>query len=201
MHNDELLTQKERVTFHDQNEAAIVATVLADDECFQKKARVIAAARRTERIVIAEGEAKSYTPNKGAHRELIVQLLLVQADEPWRERGGVARDFLSNLFRPAVWSESPLEKFDARRCRERWTTLVAGARRLANFGSGTCISLECGTRLGTDRFRRRPRPTHCSSCEAQKSTAVRKSEQSEMREALDAATGQRRRRRAARRAA
>ena len=180
MHKDEL-TKKAHVSFHDQDEAAVVASVLADDAHFQEKARLVAAAKVSESASVAEREAKSYAPNRGAHRDLIVRLLLTQADEPWQPRGGLGRDYLPNLFRPAVWVDAPLEEGDARRCRERWATLWTGARRLAQFGARQCI--RCGTRLGADRFRHRSRPTHCSSCEIRVSANIRKSHRSEIREA------------------
>ena len=46
MHNA-ALTEKERLTYFDEDEVAIVPTVLADDECFQEKARTIAGERST----------------------------------------------------------------------------------------------------------------------------------------------------------
>ena len=109
MHKDEL-TKKAHVSFHDQDEAAVVASVLADDAHFQEKARLVAAAKVSESASVAEREAKSYAPNRGAHRDLIVRLLLTQADEPWQPRGGLGRDYLPNLFRPAVWVDAPSKR-------------------------------------------------------------------------------------------
>jgi hypothetical protein len=71
MHND-ALTQKERLTYFDEDEVAIVPTVLAGDECFQKKARTIAEADPVDRRACAEREAESYTPKRGASRDLVL---------------------------------------------------------------------------------------------------------------------------------
>jgi hypothetical protein len=194
VHNDDQLTAKERLSWHDDAEASIVPMELADDETFKLKARAVAAAEPSQRAVVAEGEAKSYAPYSGPHRELIVRLLLLVAEEPWNAwHPGTRTTFLSR--HRAVWCDAPLDELDGRRVRERWATLKEGAQRLAWFGAARCIG--CGAVLACDRFRGRARPTHCSSCEHHK-PGIRESHRNAIREALDAATGQRRRRRASR---
>jgi hypothetical protein len=198
VHNEgEQMTKKERLSHFDDLEASIVRWRLGTDEEFLLKARRIAILEPLERRAEAEREAVSYVSYQGPHRRLVVDLLLLCADEPWNAWHPATRvTFLSSGR--AVWVDAELDELDARRVRERWTTLKEGAQRLAWFGAGRCIS--CGVRLAADRFRGRAHPTHCSAHE-RLSGAIRESHKGEIREALDAATGQRRRRRASRRAA
>jgi hypothetical protein len=193
------ISEKERLTYFDQAEAAIVRVVLAEDAGFQSKSRQIADRPPSERRAAAEREAKSYVPNKSAAQELIVDLLLLMVEEPWRATGSTRRDFFANLTQAAVWADSPLDELDGRRTRERWAMLREGACALARFGAGKCI--HCGTPLASDRYGRgasgqRSRRTHCGRCCP---ASIVASELDAKRKALDAATGRRRRYRAARR--
>lgn len=202
MHNGDL-TQKERLTDFDDDEKALVVMILAADDCFQEKARTIAAADSEDRRDKAEDEAKSYTPNRGAHREAIIELLLDAADEPWRRKGIPPQMFFANRLRRAVWGDSPLDELDPRRARPRWKVLEEGARSVARFGAFECIG--CGRPLGHDRYdrsasRRRSRRTHCSQCWEERRWAI-PSHLDAMRKALDVLTGRRRRQRASRRVA
>jgi hypothetical protein len=128
---------------------------------------------------------------------LIVDLLLLAAKTPLRLR----TTCLPNSVRRAVWADTPPDEHDGRRVRERWRTLEDGAKRLARFGAGICIHLECRTPLASDQLRGRGRSRHCSAHQRKLSAGIRHSQHNEIREALDAGTGQRRSRRAARRAA
>jgi hypothetical protein len=99
------LTDRERFAYFDQGEQAAVLVVLADDPDFQLKARKIAdrpssAVRRET----ARREAKNYVSNRGAAQELIAELLLVAAEEPWLERGSIMHDFFANLPHRVVQS-------------------------------------------------------------------------------------------------
>lgn len=195
------LTKKERSYYFDDAEASIVPVVLARDECFQGKGRLIATTNPSDRLTVAQREAKAYAPYKGPHQDLMVRLLLLMSEEPWLRWGEAAREtfFANVLRRPGVWADAPLDENDGRRVRRRWTTLKRGAQRLARLGAGRCIA--CGGSLSASRCQARPRVTHCSSCTDKYSMKVRDTHRSEIREALDAATGHRRHRRAARRAA
>ena len=202
MHNG-ALTRKERLTHFDDDEVALVVTVLAGDACFQEKARTISAAEPDDRQACAEREAKSYTPKRGPHRDLIVQLLLDAADEPWRRKEIPSDMFFANRYRRAVWADAPLDELDPRRARARWVMLKEGAHGVARLGAFKCIY--CGRPLGPDRYdrgasRRRSRRTHCGQC--WEDPRIRRgipSELDAMRKALEAASGQRRRQRARRR--
>jgi Prokaryotic dksA/traR C4-type zinc finger len=197
MHKDLELTKKERLSYHDDDEAAIVPWVLGGDDCFLKSTDKLAALPSEERARNAETIAKKYAPyngaKRGAHHRLIVDLLLLAAETP----PAVRQTRLANSVRRSVWAESDLDELDGRRKRERWPTLERGARRLAFLGASRCIA--CGEGLAASRRRARPRVTHCAYCQRRYSSKVRDSHLSEIREALDAATGQRRRRRSARR--
>jgi hypothetical protein len=193
------ISEKERLTYFDQAEAAIVRVVLAEDPDFQSKSRQIADETPRERRAAAERAAKSYVPNKSSAQELVVEVLLLMVEEPWRATGSTRRDFFSNLTQKAVWADAPLDELDGRRARDRWAMLEEGARALARFGAGRCI--HCGTPLASDRYGRgasgqRSRRTHCGPCCPPSIVA---SELDSKRKALDAATGRRRRYRAARR--
>jgi hypothetical protein len=198
VHNKgEPLTEKERLSYHDDDEASIVPWVLGGDDYFLQSADMLAALPAEERTREAEKIAKHYAPYngsyKGQHHRFIVTLLLLAAETP----AALRQTQLTNYVRRPVWAESDLDELDGRRKRERWPTLKRGARRLALLGASKCI--ECGEGLAASRRRARPRVTHCAYCERRYSSKVRDSHLSEIREALDAATGQHRRRRAARR--
>jgi hypothetical protein len=201
MHNGGL-TRKERLTYFDDDEVAFVVSVFAGSECFQEKARMIAAVDPEDRRDKAEDEAKSYTPKRGAHREAIIELLLDAADEPWRRKGIPPQMFFANRLRRAVWGDSPLDELDPRRARPRGKVLKEGSRAVARFGAFECIG--CGTPLGHDRYdrsasRRRSRRTHCSQCWEERRWAI-SCQVDAMRKARDVLTGRRCRQRAARRA-
>jgi hypothetical protein len=190
------LTEKERLSYHDDDEASIVPWILGADDCFLERADTLAALPPEERAEEAGGIAKNYAPYKGPHRRLIVALLLLAAETP----SALRRTRLANYSRRAVWAESGLCDLDGRRKRERWRALEDGARRLARFGAGRCIHLGCPTSLASDQFVGRTRPTHCGAHAGGLSSGIRESHRNEIREAFDAATGQRRQRRARRRA-
>jgi hypothetical protein len=195
VHN-EPLTEKERLSYYDDDEASIVPRVLAADPFFQQAVETLVTLPPDMRTVQAEQIAKKYAAYKGPHQRLIAKQLLLAAKTPSRVR----TTRLENSARRAVWAESPLEEHDGRRIRQRWQTLEDGAKRLARFGAGICIHLECTTPLASDQLGGRGRSWHCSAHQGELSAGVRDSQRNEIREALDAATGQRRARRAARRA-
>ena len=153
----------------------------------------------------AQLEAKSYTPYRGAHRDLIVQLLLDAAEERWRTDPPGRRYFFANWGRRAVWAEpEALGELDPCRVRTRWPMLVEGAQFLARFGAFSCIA--CGMAFReSGRYergvgRRFSRRYHCDACKDRFGTLAA-SQIGAIRKALDAATGQRRAWRAARRTA
>ncbi len=196
VHN-EPLTTKERLSYHDDDEASIVPTVLSADPFFQESAETLASRPPDRRTAEAERIAKKYAAYKGPHQRLVVDLLLLAAEAPPRFR----TTCLPNSVRRAVWADTPPDGHDGRRVRERWRTLEDGAKRLARFGAGICIHLECRTPLASDQLGVRGRSWHCSAHQGELSAGVRNSQRNEIREALDASTGQRRARRAARRTA
>lgn len=203
MHKGEsALTPKERLTHHDHDEASILRVILADDPDFQAKSRPIAAAPANQRRRLAEVIARDYAPKRSAGHELIVELLLFMAEEPWRQKGAPRIDFFANLSRPAFWADSPLDELDGRRVRPRWATLEDGAHALALFGAGKCLN--CEKKLAGDRYERgasgkRSRRLHCDACKTKERRTLLASQVDAKRQALDAATGQRRRYRSARR--
>jgi hypothetical protein len=203
-HVADSLSKKEHLSYFDQTEAAIVPLALAEDPDFQSKGRQIADKPPRERRAAAELLATDYAPYKSAAQdaahEFIVGLLLIMAEQPWRTKGIPRHDFFANVTLTAVWVDSPLDELDGRRARERWGMLQEGAQALARFGAGKCI--HCGTKFARDRYARgssgrRSRPTHCGRCCP---ASIVASELDAKRKALDAATGWRRRYRAARRA-
>jgi hypothetical protein len=195
MHNrGEPLTEKERLSHHDDDEASILPWVLAGDQCFNDRADTLAAHPLRERIAEAERLAKNYAPYRGPHQRFIAELFVLAAETP----APLRQTRLANYVRRPIWAADELDDLDGRRKRERWQTLEDGARRVARLGAGVCIALDCPTKLATDKFGGRARPTHCSVHEGWRA-GVRECHRNEIREALDAATGQRRRRRAARR--
>jgi hypothetical protein len=195
----------ERILFHDEDESAHLATFLANDECFQANARAVAAEPRENWPAAAHREAKSYAPYRGVHRAYIVRLLLVAAEQPCVGRPDPnPASYFANLSRAGHWMEAPLEELDGRRVRERWETLTEGAQCFARFGAYRCIN--CGTAFSASgRYeygplrKRRSRRYHCDPCDARLGSLAA-SQVEAMRKVLDAATGQRRRSRAARRA-
>jgi hypothetical protein len=127
----DFLSKKERLTYFDQAEASIVPLTLSEDPDFQSKSRQIAGKPPHERRAAAELAAKNYVHNKSAAQELIVDLLLLMAEKPWRAKGIPRRVFFANLTGTAVWVDAPLDELDGRRARERWAMLEEGARALA----------------------------------------------------------------------
>ena len=198
------MRDNERILFHDEDESVHLATLIAHAGCFQAKARAIAAEPREKWPAAAHREAQSYTPYRGGHRDYIVGLLLVAAEQPWVGRPDPnPASYFSNLSRTAHWTEAPLHESDGRRVRERWETLNEGAKCLARFGAYGCIN--CGTALSVSgRYeygalgKRRSRRYHCDACKSRPGSRTA-SQIEAMRKVLDAATGQRRHRRAARR--
>jgi hypothetical protein len=206
--NAQPVSQRERLHVFDDDEAGILGRVLADDLVFQEKCALVEESPVQGRRAIAEREASAYTPYRGAHRDLIIELLLAAA-ERWNEypepfAGPTRRFRLQNLKRRGIWleDERPCEE-SAQRRRERWPRLEEGAQRLARFGAGRCIG--CDRELAGDRYERGAssragRRWHCSpQCPDAPTADIRASHRESMRDALDAATGQRRTRRAARR--
>lgn len=117
--SDDLLSEKERLAYFDQTKAAIVGVVLAEDSDFQAKSQQIANGPSVERAEAARREAKTYAPNKTVAQELIADLLLLMAEEPWRAKRRdlfARRDFFfANRTLKAVWVEAPLDE-------PRWST-------------------------------------------------------------------------------
>jgi hypothetical protein len=202
-HNDEL-TKKEHAHYSDELEAGLLGSVLADDDHFLSLVAALAATARHERRSRAWEQARDYAPYEGPHRALIAKLLLVVAEAEWRDPprtiAAQRRTLLANLAGRAVWAEAPLEDGDAQRVRERRNRLREGALYVARFGARKCIA--CGSRLRSHSTTQgRPnRRFHCSQCEEKLSAKIRSSQRDAMRDVLDAATGQRRARRAKRRA-
>ena len=122
----------------------------------------------------------------------------------------VRADLANHHRRDYIWAEADQDELEARRVRTRWPRLEEGAVRVARLGARKCI--ECGQRLASDApghkkaktrekaLGGRGRRLHCSACLERFSPAVRNTHEESMRAVLDAATGQRRARRAARRA-
>jgi hypothetical protein len=206
----EPLSRRERLHHFDDDEAAILGRVLASDEAFQLKCELVAKSPMERRRKTAEREAGAYAPYRGAHRDLIVELLLAGA-EPWddypkRFAGPLRRFRVENLKRRGIWLEDERERDDdPRRRRDRSRRLEEGALRVAHHGAGRCVG--CGRQLAGDRYERggsarRGRRWHCSSdCPKARTVGIRKSQRESMGDAFDAATGQRRVHRAARRKA
>jgi hypothetical protein len=101
-------------------------------------------------------------------------------------------------------NDPSLDDVAARRVRERWEPLRAGAQSLAYFGAGRCIG--CGSHLEARQYRRgawgrRARRKHCEACldsDPRKSLCSRR--EADMRKTFDVLTGARQRQRASRRA-
>ena len=196
--DEDRLPREERLVLFDQTEASLVPTVLARDPDFQAKLRTIAGMPRSGRRKAAERVARDYVPNGRLAREMLVDLLLVGADEPWRRSGTTPVEFFGNLKRPAFWLEAELDELDAQRRKTRWLTLTQGALAFARFGAGRC--LDCGDRLSGDALER-PRRSHCRLHEKKLPSHERAAQIDARRQALNAWTGQRRRYRSARRTA
>ena len=71
VHN-EPLTAKERLSYHDDDEASIVPTVLSADPFFQESAETLASRPPDRRTAEAERIAKKYAAYKGPHQRLVV---------------------------------------------------------------------------------------------------------------------------------
>ena len=193
------LTEKERLSFHDDDEASVVPWVFGADEHFQRSVKELAKFAEGSRRKEARAIARRYVPYEGPHFDLIVDLLVYASCESLDPSGPVLQTLLVNRKRRAVWSEADIDELDPQRVRERWTTLEQGAQRLARRGSGKCIELECSTPLRADKLRQRPRALYCDVHERDTHESLKSSQVDQIRQALDAATGQRRRARAARR--
>ena len=142
---------------------------------------------------------------RGAHRTLIVQWLLIAAEEPWDYGDNGRRTYFANLPRRAHWIEDELGELDGRRVRDRWSMLYEGAEFLERFGAFLCIN--CETPLAPNaRYEygplssRRSRRYHCDGCKSRLGSVTR-SQVEAIRKVLDVSTDQRRLRRTARRAA
>jgi hypothetical protein len=206
--SEETLSPREERHHYDDDEAAILPRFLASDEVFQQKCGLVAESPIAQARSTAEQEASAYTPYRGAHRDLIVELLLAGA-EPWdhypeRFTAPLRRYRIENAKRRSLWLDDELERDDdPRRRRDRTRRLEKGALRVAHYGAGRCIG--CGERLAGDRYEwqttRRARRLHCSPCGNALPEDIRARQLESMRDAFDAATGQRRVRRAARRKA
>jgi hypothetical protein len=198
-HYDGELSKKERAHYFDQVEAGLLGWILADDLHFQRQVDTLAATPSSERRARAWEQAGDYAPYAGPHRDLIAKLLLAAAEASWKDPSSTIaaqrRTLLVNLNGVGVWAEAPLEDADAQRVRARWDRLREGVRCVALFGAHRCIN--CEALLARDSRSGRSRRTHCSLCEARRDAA---SQRDAMRDVLDAATGQRRTRRANRRA-
>jgi hypothetical protein len=197
----------ERVLFHDEDDRATLATRLARDDAFRRKVGAVAAAPTSERLTVAHREASSYAPNRGAHRECIVHLLLLGARGEWRIANRMVdlHTYLANDCRKAHWLDAELGPLDGRRVRRRSTTLEEAADYVLRFGAFRCIN--CGmtfSRAGRYEYaatsNRRSRRYHCDPCKEKLGMMVAESQKEAKKKILDVATGQQRRYRAARRA-
>jgi len=156
----------------------------------------------------AEELAKRYVPYQGRNggRDAIVRLLLAAAEPPegwWsdpeRIPAAVVRLLLDQeqaraLGMSAVWVDAPLEESDAARRRNRVPVLEEGAQLVARRGARRCF--ECCAELR--KSKRRSRTDYCSLHDGQavSEEARRRSRENAIREALYAASGHRRARRA-----
>lgn len=208
--DDAPISRREQRHHYDDNEAAILPRALARDEVFQQKCGLVAESPIAQARSRAEHEAFAYTPYRGGHRDLIVDLLLAGA-EPWdhypeRFAAPLRRYRVENAKRRSLWMDDESERDDdPRRRRERLSRLEEGAARVAHHGAGECIG--CGRKLEPDLYERGAsakwsRRWHCSpECPKACTEGIRASQRESMRDAFDAATGQHRARRAARRKA
>jgi hypothetical protein len=201
------LTDKERLSERDDFEASFVPCALALDDSFLETARRVGAAPTAERESVARVEAKRYVSNSGEKQDLIVRFLLLAASEAWRERGIDPETYFANLSRRPIWGDEPADELDGRRDRvgreesSRRARLREGARRFVLSGAGKCV--ECGHDLGRYRLEARARELLCSPCannylSPPMRDRIVASYRNSIREALDAATRQHRKRRASR---
>ena len=205
-HNDEL-SEKERVHYFDEAEAGLLGWTLGGDAHFQGLVATLFASPPRERRARAREQARDYAPYNGPYRDLIAKLLLA-ACGAWEDSMTMpssttaewCRTVLVNWEGRAVWAETDPEDADAQRVRGRWDRLREGALYVARFGARECIN--CGSRLRSHSttLGRPARRFHCSPCEEKLSAKIRSSQRDARRDVLDAATGQRRARRARRRA-
>ena len=214
VHKPEDLTDKERLSERDDFEASFVPCALALNESFLEAARRVAGAPPGERKTVARTEARRYVSNRGEKQDLIVHWLMLAADEPWKNfvRGAIKpgkhgdvdpETYFANLSQRPVWGDEDPNELDGHRDRigqsdaSRRARLRDGARRFVNSGAGNCI--ECGLPLAGDRLTDRRRHLHCAACEDRfSSPRIRDSHFNSIREAMDAATRQHRKRRASR---
>jgi hypothetical protein len=186
-------TRPDRLRVHDDNEGGIVASVLANDACFQEKVDRVALAEPSARRDVAEHEARDYAPYERAHHGHITGLLLAGANEDDRR---LRSSIIATTPHVPVWPDLPLHDHDPRRAKQRWQRLKEGADRLALLGAHLCIGCGKTKTRAAERGRRR----HCSACEERLGRAICAAQVDAIRTALDAATGQHRARRASRRA-
>jgi hypothetical protein len=171
------LSKKERNSEFDDEEAAVLASQLADEPTFLRKAEAVAAAPEAKRHAVALREAADYSEYSSPARDLFVSYLLVAAEAPWRQTpayvdrldAALRRNYFTNLPRRPVWADAPLDETDPIRRKSRQTKLQEGAVRLIRRGAGQCIA--CGTTLSERYIRvggskRRARRERCSACEA-----------------------------------
>jgi len=203
-------THNERVLFHGEDEQATLATRLARDDVFREKVRAVSGEPASARRTAAHREASSYAPNRGAHRDYIVRLLLLGATGQWRttkeeSRAAELSTSFANDCRTAHWLEADLGPLDGRRIRSRSTTLEEAAEFVARFGAFCCI--RCGTSFKPiSRYEyaalsnRRSRRYHCDACKDTLGRSLAESQKEAIKKVFDVATGQHRLYRAARRA-
>lgn len=213
MGDNDGVSVKERSHDHDVFEASVLSHTLSYDETFSGYARELAnVAPVYDRQRRAEDLAKRYVPYQGRNggREAIVRLLLAAAEPPekwWSDAeripAGVVRLLLDQkqartLGMSAVWVDAPLEERDATRRRNRVAVLEEGAQLVARRGARRCF--ECCAKLRNSK--RRSRTDYCSLHDGPAVSAARRdSRENAIREALYAASGHRRVRRARARSA
>jgi hypothetical protein len=193
----ERFPKPDRLRYFDQLEAGVLGQVLSADKTFLAKAdKVAEGATRSEREKIADEEARAYAPKRKPHRAAVAQLLLVAAEKPWQRHetektaAALRRDKLQNVASSAYWHEDIYD--GAQRVRARFDRLWHGADRIRRQGAGRCIGDGCETPLS-----RYNDGHYCSLCAGK--ARLHGSHRDEMRDAFDAASGQRHARREKRR--
>jgi hypothetical protein len=204
---DASLSPKERLSYFDDDEAAVLPQRLGNDPMFQERAARVARSPEPERRAVAEHEATAYRRYRGPSRDWLIELLLSASEKPWRRflaaefdektEAAARQTWFANVPRRAVWVEAEPDENDPRRRRKRDQTLKEGANRIALGGAGQCVT--CGAELA-DQYvriggsRRRTRRDRCEGCEKKPDLFAEA-----VRETYEAATRQRQQRRARRR--